>query len=281
MLSPLQKANIVLKRIYQRQSDVSFDLYDIRKMILEETLWMTSDENIVSYNEVREILEIYLKEGYIRIDNDFKAPTKWDIKYDTTFEGRVFVSKGGYERTEVLYDYAEVDIIKRIPVLIQEIPPYGEFELQVPQPKPNIDVIPFSINMPDEQLLDSIRNNITAHQKEYEKSLETLQFDEAVVQYLVLEGFAINRHDIKTTGKIYRQLTDEGRNLKKLGTLEKYRDVQRKLQEERDILRNRDRKMYLINFWIAVGAVATIVYYVFEILRTQYHLGLPHHINFN
>jgi hypothetical protein len=281
MLSPLQKANIVLSRIYKRQSDVSFNLYDIKNMIIEEKLWLTSDESMVSHNEVREILDAYLQEGYLKIDNDYKAPTKWDIKYDTTFEGRVFISKGGYERTAVSDDYAEADIINRIPILIQEIPPYGEFELQMPQPKPNVDAIPFSINMPDEQFLNSIRNSITAHQKEYEENLKALQFDEAVVQYLVLEGFAINRHDIKATGKIYRQLTDEGRNLKKLGTLEKYRDVQRKLQEERDILWSRDRKMYLINFWIAVGAVATIVYYIFEILRTQYHLGLPHHINFN
>jgi hypothetical protein len=104
--------------------------------------------------------------------------------------------------------------------------------------------------------------------------------EQQIIQELIFGGFVINRHDIKAEGKIYRQLTDRGRELKEMGSMEAFnlyvesRNRRKRLQDQRT------ERLYWINFWIAVGAISAALYYILEILRIQYHLGLPNHVFF-
>jgi hypothetical protein len=102
----------------------------------------------------------------------------------------------------------------------------------------------------------------------------------AVTKYLVDNGFAIYRHDIKEKRLKYIQLTDSGRKLKELNSVKAYYAHVFSESEKENSRKRREAQLYWINFWIAVGAIATILFYVLEILRVQYHLGLPYHVNF-
>ena len=53
--------------------------------------------------------------------------------------------------------------------------------------------------------------------------------------YLIFEGFAINRHDIdKGSRLLYRELTDNGRRLKRLGSLKDFWDWEKQDRESND-----------------------------------------------
>jgi len=163
---------------------------------------------------------------------------------------------------------------------------YGEFIVE-PNPPRNmiVDLSDFLTVKPEEALK---RVKDALEQKEYlKREYQQLWRDEEVLQYLVDNGFAVNRHDIKVEGQIYRQLTDKGRDLKELGGIEAYCAV---LKDKEDkiifeaVRRNkeaqRNKHLFWITFFIGVSTVLAAVYYVLEILRIQYHLGLPNHIFF-
>jgi hypothetical protein len=98
--------------------------------------------------------------------------------------------------------------------------------------------------------------------------------------YLIGAGFARWRLDAGDRNNTFFEFTDEGRKLQKLKTVEAYNAHLLQEAEERDRRKQRDKNLYWINFWIAVGALAAAAYYILEILRIQYHLGLPCHVYF-
>ena len=89
----------------------------------------------------------------------------------------------------------------------------------------------------------------------------------------------------------YATLTDAGRLLKEKGNmiaynafLDKQKSIEKHRKEEEKMIReinlNIAKHTLKVNFWIMIGAIVAAVYYLLEILRIQYHLGLPLHVFF-
>ena len=111
-------------------------------------------------------------------------------------------------------------------------------------------------------------------------SLEQWKNTQVVIQELISSGFMVNRHDIKVESKVFRQLTDKGRLLKELGSMDAFNLHVQKDIDRKHIQDQRLARMYWINFCIAVATGCAAIYYLLEILRIQYHWGLPHHVFF-
>ncbi|HYD22127.1 MAG TPA: hypothetical protein VEB40_11675 [Flavipsychrobacter sp.] len=67
--------------------------------------------------------------------------------------------------------------------------------------------------------------------EEFKRSYIQYLKDDKVLDYLVENGFAITRSDIQDEWKMYRELTDKGRELKQCKTIEAYNA---KIQEQQD-----------------------------------------------
>ena len=157
--------------------------------------------------------------------------------------------------------------------LLSRIPLYGEFEIQ-------FDDIPPLVN--DDEIEKVIKKGA-----ENLKNAQRIKNEQEIIQELIFGGFVINRHDIKVEGKLYRQLTDRGRELKELGSFVEYNRVQelkdakilakvsRKATEEK-----RNKYLFCISLSIAISTGLAALYYLLEILRIQYHRGLPWHVFF-
>lgn len=153
------------------------------------------------------------------------------------------------KRGEILWAYGNVydfmtasasstiyETEKRVPDIIARAFPYGEFTIRPELPK--VQVINFNFLSPDEEG-ENAKLKKALDLKEQIKTLHKVGLlDEEVMQYLVSNGFAINRHDIKVDGVLYRQLTDKGRELKDCGSIEEYnqRIEQRKKEIEDEYL---------------------------------------------
>ena len=171
------------------------------------------------------------------------------------------------------------EIEKKIPFVIEKAFYNGEFTFEPSFPD-NLPMKVVNINLSDKEVdirktvFDGINKPIIEEHIEYVK-------DECVLDYLVQNGFAFNRHDIKDRGKLYRQLTDKGRKLKELGSIKAYAYYEEECLKMEVRQRVRDEYLYWIQFWIAVGAVSAAIYYLLEILRIQYRFGLPYHVHFS
>jgi hypothetical protein len=84
----------------------------------------------------------------------------------------------------------------------------------------------------------------------------------AAFEYMTYEGFIENRQDI---GNGYMQLTDKGRILKELGSLNTFILDEKNKEIEAYHRKKRDENLYWINFWIALGAIISGIYYSLEI----------------
>jgi hypothetical protein len=96
--------------------------------------------------------------------------------------------------------------------------------------------------------------------------------DVLALEYLIENGFAINRHDIIVDGRIYRQLTDKGRSLKKCGSMEAYRllcqeqDLKMEYEiDKKDREAQRNIYQYWINVSIALSTGIAGVYYTVQL----------------
>lgn len=106
--------------------------------------------------------------------------------------------------------------------------------------------------------------------------LEKLDDAMEVVQYMVHNGFAIFLHEIKDSGNIiYAQLTDMGRELKELGSIEAYNAKQEEnkakevaAERDRQLQEKRNHYLYYINLSIAVSTVIAAIYYISEIVTS-------------
>lgn len=178
------------------------------------------------------------------------------------------------------------EIELRITELITLIAYYGEFIIvPITRKSTIVDLSDFQTVDPNEALNRVIKS--LEREDELISEYKQLMQDDESLQYLVDNGFAINRHDIKIEDNIYRQLTDKGRQLKDVGTIASFKKLV--TQQEKKIIDNenqrineqrRNKYLYLINLCLAIFTGIAAVYYTLEILRTQYNLGLPNHIFF-
>ncbi len=231
---------------------------------------------------------------------DFMLSWNFAVKTDKaehlmlTPDGEILRAYGSIEKYQNSFTKSDKQVIvDRISSLIEKIPNYGEFIVEYFLPNTIVFDAKDFIGLSEEAAIKR-RDDLLEQKEELIKIHETKLKDEESLQYLVDNGFAFNRHDIKVEGKIYRQLTDKGRELKEYGSIEEYNRIQ-KLKEDKiisDIAKQameaqRNDNEYLRNkyqFWVTVSiGVSTglaALYYMLEVLRIQYHLGLPHHVFF-
>jgi len=89
-----------------------------------------------------------------------------------------------------------------------------------------------------------------------------------VCAYLVNNGFAVYREDLKRDDNLkYIQLNDRGRELKECGSIEMFNRFVANNNHKKLLQDQRSIRLYWINFWIALGAIAAGLYYVLEILN--------------
>lgn len=145
------------------------------------------------------------------------------------------------------------EIIGRIPEMISRFPFYGEFTYEFIPNKPPIYNINFLNPNDDEEskkIKEWIEKSGIGEQKRHNEFIRHL----GTIQYLIDNGFVINRHDIKVEGKKFLQLTDMGRELKNMGTLEKYNETQelkQKAIKDEQTYRNQERLRNIRLFEIA------------------------------
>lgn len=187
-----------------------------------------------------------------------------------TRKGEYLCAHGKLEiyNLEVEKKFKKDIIISTVQQLISSIQPYGEFIIEPPQAAKPTSVFFAPVGASNESMkafLDDIKNQRIQYMASLKEEHNRLILDEAAAQYLVDEGYAINRHDIKVDGKIYRQLTDKGRELKECGSIDAFNlsvaeNNHRKLRQDRRV-----DYLYWINFWIMIGAVATLIYTAFQL----------------
>jgi hypothetical protein len=224
------------------------------------------------------------------LEQNFAIPVSNTAPFVDLKLSEVGITVRAYSDVEKYFNsFAETtkeEIESRIPNLIQRISPFGEFTIEYNLPRTIVFTIADFRDLSDSEAIKK-RDDKLEQKEELISIHEQRVKDEEALQYLVDEGYAINRHDINSPDMLYRQLTDEGRKLKSLGTLEKYAKFlalqEQKIQDDAD-QKAREVRRNIILFWVTIfiGVSTTVaaIYYFLEILRVQYHLGLPYHIFF-
>ncbi len=148
--------------------------------------------------------------------------------------------------------------------LLSRIPAYGEFEILYDNKMAAIITATFPYNDVRESVEKALSDGAALAQRMADEQL--------ILQELIFGGFIINRHDIKVEGKIYRQLTDSGRELKELGSMESYKRVQQekaaKILADDDhrameVLRN--KRLYYVTWSLAISTAIAALYYLKEL----------------
>ena len=147
--------------------------------------------------------------------------------------------------------------------LLERLPAYGEFDTIFDEENQIIDGSDFL--SPKSGIMPAIEDLLKIRNLKYEAFLK----EQEIIQELIFGGFIINRHDIKSEGKIYRQLTDSGRELKFLGSMESYnRAQQAKIDSNRDDAdhkateRSRSKYLYYLTWSLAISTGVAALYYL-------------------
>jgi len=123
----------------------------------------------------------------------------------------------------------ESEIKRRVEEIISLAFNYGEFAIEPSEVKKMV----INIEISNEDEAKVIIDKALSGKEEIIQLHELAKIDEEAIAYLVQEGFAENRHDIKGgKAKIYRQLTDRGRKLKGLRSIELFTAWEEKEKEE-------------------------------------------------
>lgn len=184
-----------------------------------------------------------------------------------TDKGKILNAYGSLQRYyQSVEPITENRLIERIPSVIQIAYPYGEFSVEMPD-SPRHEVVHINpITMSQEETNEFLRK-LNPKLQLIDRH-EVYQLDIQTVGYLIMHGFIINRHDIKHPDKIYRQLTDSGRKLKELGSLEAYNKHVEELEKEKERIKLREKGLYNINRSIAAGAIVAAIYYITDLLKS-------------
>lgn len=252
-------------------ADEPFTIHSIRNDVrkagkLNESDILKSDTSIDS-----KITDYLVQQNYAVRVGDLVMKSLGNIEL-TNF-GRVLCACGSflkYHQTEQRRLSTE-EILQHVPRVIEMAPLYGEFTIDVEPPKLPQVINSDPLTPEGEREWQSIMRILDKKQMALDRFL-ILQRDEEVMQYLIAEGFMTNRHDIKSDGIIYRQLTDQGRKLKEFGSIEKYHEYEKNEQDK--LRRQQSRDVYL--FWIVLfGAVGTCISALYDGMQTFDFFG--HH----
>ena len=260
--------------------------FDIKDLHVENALKRTYVNNSgeVDNPRVQEIAEHYRRDGiYENLENilvNSLLAEKSKAGLLLTKRGEYLQAYGDYERFWYADNrtFQDEDIEIKLPILLPTMSWHGEFTIDLPYTYKTYDTIPVIYRNP----------NMV---KEHENVIEC----EAIMLYMVDRGFAINRHDIKVPNELFHQLTDKGRKLRELGSVQSFmdwenseREKQRIREEEADELRKSNiatgkiqlslqelqTSLLLLNRWIVVAtflaALSSLGLLVSEILK---HFG--------
>lgn len=168
----------------------------------------------------------------------------------------------------------EEEILSLIPEVLEKMPFYGEFALP--------EYVDFDETITGPLLPEEKTNRYN----EWMYAIDT------VLIYLVSNGFAINRHDIKQKKKsifqmagneenmLFRQLTDNGRILKECKTIDAYNKkmeaISIELEQEKTNKKSdqeRNRYIFWITICIAISTAMQGVWNFLETVRNYYNKG--------
>lgn len=106
------------------------------------------------------------------------------------------------------------------------------------------------------------------------ESFDNAKHKDEAINSLISEGFIINRDDISTQTQKIRQLTDKGRKLKEMGSIEIYQKEQDKKKKDATDTAEREAKADqrdVYHFWVTVligiSTAITAIYYGIEIYK--------------
>lgn len=266
-----------------------FSIEDIHAKYFLKPTYIKTGENLQAYDRVRNdltkrdvynnIVSFLLKMGMATATGDSYPFVQLELtNIGRTVRAYKDVKTFFVEERKV---YSRSELIDELNSKIASIPDYGEFEFAIKY----ADYIIF-------QASDFIGLSEAEAKAKKEDIIEQNQFlrvshqemvkNERVVQFLIDGGFAVNRHDIKVPGKIYRQLTDKGRELKEAGSMDNYLQkisaIEREKREEasyRIVERRRNSYMFWITISIAIATVFQGIFNALEAIRNYYNPLLP------
>lgn len=93
----------------------------------------------------------------------------------------------------------------------------------------------------------------------------------SLVRKMSDDGFTIIRHDISVGDKLYFELTERGRKLKELRTIEMFNLYEADEGNQKSKALRREANGYRISVGILLATLAAAVYYILEIIK--HHLG--------
>ncbi len=232
------------------------------------------------------------------VDNKFAAPINDDINnnlFVLTPKGQYLAAYGDLDAygSSLNLQLTIEEIKLRLPTVLEQLEPYSEFQLVAnPRPKSEDIILPPQ-EMGINDKLDYIHSMLAKKQGEFKEMILKEQLDiikdERVAQYLVHNGFAVNRHDIKLEDRIFRQFTDKGRKLKELGSLDAFNDweqEEKRIENRRKLLTDKvlelnidnieiQKSQMWFNFWIASGTIEICLFTADNLIRNQYNCVYP------
>ena len=186
--------------------NVEFNIEDIHTEAL--TSECKNDKGEIDYQLLLDKKRVFTEKGnYLNIVNTlvndgfaFYSNESCKTQLTLTWKGEVLWAYGSWEKC-IMAAFKETEkweIFDRLPLIIAKAYLFGEFAFDPTMPRTTIVNINF-INPNDGEEFKKIQDAIDQKDaliNSYEQFLK----DEAVLQFLVNEGFAINRHDIKVEG---------------------------------------------------------------------------------
>ena len=235
----------------------------------------------LSYKNVRDFLLYNSFAFYVNEKEDTESLALFD-------RGKYLAAYGSIDNFNFVLDTKinGEELEQRVNKLISNISPYAEFILVAPpRKKPPFrvhNINPFSDDAPNmAKVLDSVINREPEYRDILREELMELVKDERAAIYLIDNGFASNRHDIKAENQIYRQLTDTGRKLKELGSISEFKHYQEELKEEKEnainhaqLEQQRNKYMFWITICIAISTAMQGISNFLETIRNYYNRGI-------
>lgn len=219
------------------------------KFINDDNGYQQDMENFIRSKTYKNVTNYLVEQGYV--ERGGSGISAQNIRLNK--KGELLQAYGTIQKLQAAcIPLDEREIIADVPRIIGLAPHFGEFLIKG-----------------DDAISSDKPQMVAAHKQQLK--------DEDVLQYLVKEGFAYNRHDVvidKTV--LYRTLTERGRKLKELGSIgtfgkwetsEKTKEINRVIENDNlrqtNILSGKiQRNLLSINRWIAVAGIVAALYYL-------------------
>ena len=215
---------------------------------------MALDGHKITEDDVIVVLQVLKNDGYVNEEGGLYSLTSFGKSYATE------LLEDARQNSNTI---SEETIISHIDMhLLPQIPFYGEFDMH----RPVTDRVAIVNTIEDAENLV--------------KKIAFYEVEDAALQWLIFNGFVINRHDIQQAGRTYRQLTDKGRVLKEHGSVKSYKKTEAEKtmdieleKQYRKSEQQRNKYLFWITVCIAVSTVMQGAWNLLETIRNYYNQG--------